>query len=197
MIPDQGVRLGAVERRKQLLGAARDTFGSNGFTATSMNDIAIAAGVTKPVLYQHFESKHQLFLEVLTDTAGQLVDAIAEAVGDATSGRAKLESGFSAYVRFFDETPSNFQVIYGEGVRSEPEFARQHRALLDSFTHFVAEHIDIETLDQGLRLLAATAVGGQLEAVVGQWLESGQPQPAEEVASLLSSLAWRGLRGTS
>ena len=194
---DQGIRLGATERRKQLLVASRESFGRNGFTATSMNDIAVAAGVTKPVLYQHFESKHQLFLELLSDTAAELIEHITSAIDDAATGREKIEQGFLAYVTFFDETPVNYQVLYGEGVRSEPEFEREHRALIDSFAHFTAEHIDIESLEQEYRLLAAASVAGQLEAVVGHWIGSGQQQSVEDIARLLSSLAWRGLRGTN
>jgi len=193
---EQGVRLGAAERRKQLLIAARETFGTKGFTATSMNDVAVAAGVTKPVLYQHFESKQQLFLEVLTHAGNQLIESISDAVVEASGGRDKLERAFDAYVHFFGDTPTNYQVIYGEGVRTEPEFAHTHAALIESFNHFTAEHIDIDSLDEELRLLAATAVAGQMEAIVGQWLRSGKEKSAKEISALASSLAWRGLRGT-
>ena len=195
--PEQsGVRLGAAERRSQLLRVARQTFGTNGFTATSMNDIATAAGVTKPVLYQHFASKHELFLEVLTDSGSQLIDAISIAVSTASTSREKLENAVGAYVSFFAEAPANYRVIYGEGVRTEPEFQQTHAALIDSFQKFTAEHIDIATLDHDLRLLAATAVAGQLEAIVGSWISGGQAQSPERVVDLASSLAWRGLRGT-
>ena len=194
---DSGVRLGAAERRTQLLGAARETFGTKGFTATSMNDVADSAGVTKPVLYQHFESKHQLFLELLTDTAAQLTEAVSAAVESSSTGREKIENGFLAYVSFFGDSPTNYQVFYGEGVRTEPEFASAHKSFNDALHQFGAEHIDIDTLDADHKTLAATAIAGLLEAVVGQWIKSGQPQSAEDIANLLSSLAWRGLRGTS
>lgn len=79
-------RLAAGERRDQLLRAARETFGRNGFTNTSMNDVADVAGVTKPVLYQHFDSKHDLFHEVLSATAQELVQRMQNSVSDSTSG---------------------------------------------------------------------------------------------------------------
>ena len=191
-----GVRLGAAQRRSQLLRVARETFGTKGFTATSVNDIAIAAGVTKPVLYQHFASKHELFLEVLTESADQLIDALASAVAAATSSRQKLEGAVEAYVCFFADAPTNYRVLYGEGVRTEPEFQQTHQDLIESFQKFTAEHIDIASLDQELRLLAATAVAGQLEAIVGLWISGGQTQSCEQIGELASSLAWRGLRGT-
>lgn len=194
---DQGVRLSAAERRLQLLGAARETFGAKGFTATSMNDIAVTAGVTKPVLYQHFESKHQLFLELLNETATKLTHVIEASFADVSTGREKIEVAFRAYVQFFADTPTSYQVLYGEGVRTEPEFAEAQRAVIDSMNHFTAEHIDIASLDQDHRLLAATAIAGQLEAVVGLWLDAGQEQSIDDISALLASLAWRGLRGTT
>lgn len=159
-----------------------------------MNDIAIAANVTKPVLYQHFESKHELFLEVLTETATQLNEIIRGVLAEASTGREKVERGISAYVSFFDEHPENYRVLYGEGVRSEPAFASELRTIQTTINDLVAEHIEIDQLDHELRRLAAEAISGLLESAVGYWLEEGQPQSADQVASLLSSLAWRGLR---
>lgn len=191
---ESGVRLGAAERRQQLLSAAQATFGSHGFTATSMNDIAVVANVTKPVLYQHFESKHELFLEVLTSTARQLNESISEVLLEASTGREKVERGIAVYVDFFAQNPENYQVLYGEGVRSEPAFALELRSIQNTINDLVADHIEIDELDQDLRRLAAEAISGLLEAAVGRWLDEGQTQSAEQVGALLASLAWRGLR---
>lgn len=162
-----------------------------------MNDVALAAGVTKPVLYQHFESKHRLFLELLTDTATRLVERISSAVDSSSTGREKVERGFAAYIDFFTSDPHHFHIIYGEGVRSDPEFQDELRELQSSFGTFTAEHIDIEGLDHASRLVAAQAVAGLLESAVRHWLQSEREHSAEELAALVSSLAWRGLRGTS
>lgn len=198
VIPEpSAVRLGPTERRSQLLTVARATFGARGYSSTSMNDVALAAGVTKPVLYQHFESKHHLFLELLSDTAAQLVDSIEKAVDQATSGREKLEGGFAAYINFFTGDPDHFQILYGEGVRSDPTFQSELRSLQKSFGTLTAEHIDIEGLDHESRLVAAQAVAGLLESALRHWLENEHSHSAEELATLLSSIAWRGLRGTA
>lgn len=162
-----------------------------------MNDVAVAAGVTKPVLYQHFESKHHLFHELLTDTAAQLVERIEQAIDSASTGREKVERGFAAYIDFFTSEPHHFHIIYGEGVRSDPAFLDELRQLQASFGALTAEHIDIEGLDHASRLVAAQAVAGLLESAVRHWLASTQEHSAEELAELLSSLAWRGLRGTA
>lgn len=161
-----------------------------------MNDIALAAGVTKPVLYQHFESKHHLFLELLTDTSSRLIGRIEESIIASSTGREKVESAFAAYVDFFATDLDNFHIIYGEGVRSEPMFTGDLRAIQKSFVDFTAEHIDIEGLDHEARLVAAQSIAGFLESGVRHWLDSGRSMDSGALADLLSSLAWRGLRGT-
>ena len=194
---ESGTRLGAAERREQLLDAAQKTFGTHGFTATSMNDIAVSANVTKPVLYQHFDSKHDLFLEVLTSTANRLSESVAGVLSGASTGREKVERGIARYVEFFSTNPENYRVLYGEGVRSEPTFAQELRTIQNTINDLIAEHIEIEGLDHGLRRLAAEAISSLLEGAVGRWLDEGTPQTPEQVSALLSSLAWRGLRAAA
>ena len=82
------MRLPAAERRTQLIETAVAVFATNGYHATSMNDVAEAAGVTKPVLYQHFSSKRELFVELLADIGAELRDTIAKATADA-AGKAR------------------------------------------------------------------------------------------------------------
>ena len=79
------------------MATALEVFARQGFHATSMNEIADAAGVTKPVLYQHFTSKRGLYLELLSDVGNRLLEAIAKATANAGSPRAQVERGFAAY----------------------------------------------------------------------------------------------------
>lgn len=188
------VRLGAVERRAQLLETARSVFGEHGFTATSMNDIAKEAGVTKPVLYQHFASKHDLFNELLAETAEQLEVYLRDEISSSQTGREKVERGVRAYVTFFDENPHRFRVLYGEGVRSDPVFSERLDRVENSFHDFAAAQIDIAEIDQAHRLVIARAISGLLESGVGHWIQSGMSRSAPEIAATLSTLLWRGLR---
>ena len=187
-------RLAAGERRDQLLRAARETFGRNGFTNTSMNDVADVAGVTKPVLYQHFDSKHDLFHEVLSATAQELVQRIQNSVSDSTSGRDKVEFAASEYFQFFAEEPARFNVLFGDGVRSEKRFWSELKALEDTFVFSVAEHIAIDGFDPAERLLVAQGISGMFEAAARRWMHD-QSIEAEEAAALMAGFAWRGLRG--
>ena len=146
------------------------------------------------MLYQHFDSKSDLFLEVLTATASELNEAISSVLKTAATGREKVEQGIEIYVRFFGSNPENYQVLYGEGVRSDPAFASELRTIQATINDLVADHIEIEQLDHDLRRLNAEAISGLLEAAVGHWLSTGQKIDPTEVSSVLCSLVWRGLR---
>ena len=78
-------RLPASERREQLLDVAMTVFAANGYHGTSMNGVAKAAGVTKPVLYQHFTSKRDLYLELIEDVADRLANEVVRAAKAANS----------------------------------------------------------------------------------------------------------------
>src|ERR1019366_3157058 len=87
-------RLTAVRRRRQLIDVALETFATHGFNETTMEDIATAAGVTKPLLYQHFASKRALYLELIDDVAARPIAALANAASTSTKTRRQVEAGF-------------------------------------------------------------------------------------------------------
>src|SRR3954449_3731388 len=93
-------RLPAARRRRQLLDVALGVFAARGMHGTSMDDIAEAAGVTKPVLYQHFRSKRALFLELLDEVGQHLLTAITNATSTAATPREQVERGLTAYFQF-------------------------------------------------------------------------------------------------
>src|SRR3954468_16705193 len=103
-------RLPAARRRRQLLDVALEAFAANGFHRSSMEDIADAAGVTKPVLYQHFGSKRELYLELLDAVGRQLREPIAKAVTGANRPREQVEAGFAAYFQFVANHQSAFSL---------------------------------------------------------------------------------------
>ena len=105
-------RLPAAERREQLLQVALETFGQKGFHDTSMNDVAEAAGVTKPVLYQHFASKKALYNELVDELGARLERTIFEAAAAADGPRQQVEAGFRAYFRWAIAQGSAFRVLF-------------------------------------------------------------------------------------
>src|SRR5579875_1667097 len=93
-------RLARADRRTQLLDVADELFSARGIQATSMEDIAEQAGVTKPVVYDHFGSKDGLLAAIITRAGNQLAETVLEAVSSADSAEDALASGVRAYFRF-------------------------------------------------------------------------------------------------
>jgi len=181
----------ATERRQQLLDVALGVFARNGYHETSMNALASEAGVTKPVLYQHFESKHELFAQVLQQTGDRLHAAIAETTGGVDSPHDRVEAGFLAFFRFFDDCPDAFSVLYSSSLGSVPEFKREARRVQDTFIAMLARLVRTDVEDDA-RALAA-GVNGISEGMVRYWMHEGRKHTADEMAELTVRLAWGGL----
>jgi AcrR family transcriptional regulator len=192
---DVATRLPAARRRPQLLGVAREVFAASGFHATSMNDVAEAAGVTKPVLYQHFRSKRDLYREVLADVGSRLLDEITKATAAADTQREQVERGFTAYFRFVGDDPAAFQVFFGGGTRRDDEFASLVAQVERAIAEAIAALIDVDGLASDERRLLAQGLVGLAEGISRSWMTDHEREPPERLARLVADLAWRGLRG--
>jgi AcrR family transcriptional regulator len=187
-------RLAAPARRSQLLAVAVAEFGASGYHATTMNQLAEAAGVTKPVLYQHFSSKRALFLAVIGDVGERLRTAVAAATTSAATPHAQVEAGFGAYFRFFADEPAAFAVLFGDAARIDDELAavahRAEAALADT----IAEQIVIGTGADDRRMLAFGIVG-LAEGACRHWAGRGLDLDPADLARRMADLVWYGLRG--
>src|SRR3954453_14044635 len=139
-------RLPAAARREQLLAVALEVFAREGFHGTSMNEVAEAAGVTKPVLYQHFRSKRELFLALLDDVGAGLRNAIGKAAVEAGTPRAQVEKGFAAFFTWMANDRDAFLLLFGGGLRRDEEFAEAVRgveaAIADAIAPLIQADID-------------------------------------------------------
>ena len=187
------VRLPAAERRQQLVETALAIFAARGMHGTSMDDIAEAAGVTKPVLYQHFASKRALFLELLDEVGQQLLTAIANATSDAATPREQVELGLTAYFQFVADHHDSFVLLFGDGTRRDEELAAAVNGVEETIADFVAALIDAD-IDAAHRQLLAHAIVGMAESASRRWVASGADEPAALAASRVANLAWAGLR---
>ncbi|MDP6177489.1 MAG: TetR/AcrR family transcriptional regulator [Acidimicrobiales bacterium] len=185
------VRLPAPERRQQLLCVALRIFARLGYHETSMSALATEAGITKPVLYQHFASKHDLFMEVLAQTGDRLLSAISEQAQEQDTPRQAVEAGFRAYYHFFDESPDAYAVLYGASLGNDPEFRRDRRRVRNAFAEMVARLI--KTADHDDALAMAAGVNGISEGMIRHWMHEGRRRSADEMATLTARLAWGGL----
>lgn len=189
------VRLAPDERRRQLLDVACVEFADRGFYATAMDDLAAAAGVTKPVFYQHFASKRALFVAVLDDVGGRLLEVLREATGSVNTGRARVTEGFAAYFRFVAGDRAAFRLLFGASARNDPEFADVVDGVLSAAAAAVSTLIEIPGSPEH-RLILAHAVVGMAEGISRHALTDpdGSHDP-DQLAQWVAELAWFGLRG--
>lgn len=188
-------RLPAARRRKQLLDVALRVFAERGFHPTSMNDLADAAGVTKPVLYQHFGSKRELYLELLEDVGTQLRESIGKATSEAATPREQVQRGFAAYFRFVADREAAFQILFGGGSRRDEEFAAHVHRVEEMVADAIAALIDVPGLGSDDRRLLAHGIVGLAEGTSRLWLRDGLVGDPEALAARVADLAWAGLRG--
>ena len=188
------VRLPAAERRRQLLDEALEVFAARGFHATSMSDVAEAAGVTKPVLYQHFASKRHLYLELLDDVGGQLQSSIVEATGAAEGPRQQVEAGFAAYFRHVSTHRSAFTLLFGSGARLDGEFTEAVERVEVAIAAAVAGLIEADIDDLHRRILAFGVIG-LAESTSRHWIAEDLDLDPDLLARQVGALAWAGLRG--
>ncbi len=199
-------RLPAARRRDQLLSAALAQFGAKGFHGTSMDDIAEEAGVTKPVLYQHFPSKRTLYVELLETVGAGMLETIASRAQTADTARGRVLAGFEAYFQFVGERTSSFHLLFNSAARQSDDFSEGIRRLEDSVAEVIGTFIEAR-IDKDHRELLGYGIVGLAEVTARQWVhrteeaaqsEGVQPalDPAEGMvlAQRLSDLVWAGLR---
>ena len=189
-------RLRGPERRRQLLETARMAFARSGYHETSMNDIATEAGVTKPVVYQRFESKRELFRAVLEDIGERLQAEVIESAAKAVSPREQVEAGFSAYIEFVKADPHGFRLLFSGASREDDEWSQITRSVERSVAESIADLIQVDGMSKPHRLALAQGVLGMAEGMVRFW----QSDPdlgleLDDLARDLTTLAWVGLRG--
>ena len=176
------------------MDVAIDQFAERGFHRTSMDEIAEAAGVTKPVLYQHFGSKRDLYLELLDDVGGQLMEAIVVSTAQARNARHKVELGFQAYFDFVDGHRNAFSLLFGGGARRDVQFAEAVLKVEARIADAIAPLIEADIDDEHRRLLAHALVG-VAEGTGRHWVQHDLDLDPRVVASRIADLAWAGLRG--
>ncbi len=187
------------ERRDQLLLVARSIFAERGFRATTMDDIAKEAGFTKPILYQYFESKTELYREIVNQTAEKLLTSLRDSVADVDSPRAKIEVAFRVYFEMVVSETDAFRILFIHS--HEGETRGDLRAVELGLVSFLEPLIAVRIKPDHRRQLAAGVVGiaeGAATAWLIQQEGKGWPTPAPGVAERLAqrsaTLAWGGLR---
>ncbi|MCU1603486.1 MAG: TetR-family transcriptional regulator [Frankiales bacterium] len=195
-VPARGQRLPRQARRKQLLGAAQEIFVAQGYHAAAMDDIAERAGVSKPVLYQHFPGKLELYLALLEEHAAALTQRVIEALASTTDNQKRVAASIEAYFDFVDGDGEGFRLVFESDLRNDPAVReRVERMTADC----VAAITEVIAHDTGFPIeearLLSVGLTGLAEIGARWWLSSDERLEKKRAVELLVNLSWRGISG--
>lgn len=192
----RGVRLPRSARRAQLLAAAQAVFVDRGYHAAGMDEIADRAGVSKPVLYQHFPGKRDLYLALLDSADEQIVAEVLTSMKSSSDNRERVTATISAYFAFVDREGGAYRLVFESDLVNDPQVRSRIAQVQEHCAQAVAEVIrhDTECTQQEAMLLA-TGVVGMAQVAARHWLADGRAMSQEQAVRLVAELAWRGMRG--
>jgi AcrR family transcriptional regulator len=195
--PRRSARLPRVARRRQLLGAAQEVFVAQGYHAAAMDEIAERAGVSKPVLYQHFPSKLDLYLALLDQHSEDLVARVRGALESTTDNKLRVEAAIAAYFEFVAGDGEAFRLVFESDLRNEPAVRDVVEGASRECADMIATTIakDTGSVEDEAHLLSV-GLAGLAEIGARYWLTTGSGTVERDRAvALLSALAWRGISG--
>lgn len=179
-----------------MLASAREIFVAQGYHAAAMDDIAERAGVSKPVLYQHFPGKLELYLALLDASCDALVDAVRTALSSTHDNKLRVAATMRAYFAFVDEPDGAFRLIFESDLTGEAAVRDRVERASRICAEAIADVIEEDTgLSRADAMVLATGLAGMAQVTARYWVANNRPIPREEAATLLATLAWRGVRG--
>ncbi|GAB3282893.1 TetR/AcrR family transcriptional regulator [Sinomonas notoginsengisoli] len=187
-------RLPRDERRAQLLAAALEVFAANGFHGAAMDEIAETAQVSKPVLYQHFPSKRDLYIALLDSHLAALTDLMRSALASTTDNRERVNAVIRAYFDFIAADHQAHRLVFQSDLVNDPEVASRLETFNRGFSEAIAEVIASDTR---LPLVEAQLLGrglaGMAQVSARYWLEKSTSLEIDVAADLVARLAWKGI----
>jgi AcrR family transcriptional regulator len=176
------------------LESALEVFVQQGYHAALMDDIAEHAGVSKPVLYQHFPSKLELYLALLDAQVEDLVARVRAALEATTDNRERVRGAIETYFDFVDSKGAAYRLVFESDLRNEPAVRERIESALDSCVEAIADTIAKDTgVGAAEARMLSVGLTGLAEVSARWWLASGGSVSKERAVDLLVSLAWRGL----
>lgn len=189
------VRMTGQERRQQLLDVGRKLFAERGFEGTSVEEIAAKAGVSKPVVYEHFGGKEGLYAVVVDRETRMLQDRLTSALADG-QGRELLEKAALALLDYIETSTDGFRILVRDSpvAQSTGTFASLLSDVASQVEHILVEHFATRGFNAKLAPMYAQMLVGMV-ALTGQWWLDERKPKRTEVAAHLVNLAWNGLSG--
>ena len=192
----RGGRMPRRERRAQLLESALEVFVAQGYHAAAMDDIADRAGVSKPVLYQHFPGKLDLYLALLDTSCDTVIDNCRVALASTSDNRDRVAATMRVFYSYVASEEGAFRLVFESDLTSEPEVRERVDRVTTECAALIAEIIKADTglPDQASELLAVSLVG-MAQVWARFWLAGASDITQDDAAALVAGLAWRGIRG--
>jgi len=189
--------MSAEDRREQLTEVARELFAERGYAASSMEEIAERAGVSKPVVYEHFAAKDAIYKVIVDREVRGLVDRIKAAL-EPGHPRRTISRAVDAFLEYIEDEQAGFKILVRDSPVGTGDGSRSLPSVLDEIARAVELLLRRELRDRGFSvkmapILARSLVG--MIALPGQWwLDAGRLQ-RKYVADQIVNLAWNGLGG--
>ena len=190
----RSARLPRDERRAQLLAAAQEVFVANGYHGAAMDEIAETARVSKPVLYQHFPSKRELYLALLDSHLSALTDLMLGALNSTTDNDERVQAVMRAYYHFIASDDQAHRLVFESDLVNDPDVSARLETFNKTFADAIAKVIAEDTK---LPLLEAQLLGrglsGMAQVSARYWLETDGNLDLDVASDLIYRLAWRGI----
>jgi AcrR family transcriptional regulator len=187
-------RLPRSARRQQLLAAAQDVFVAQGYHSAAMDDIAERAGVSKPVLYQHFPGKLELYLALLDTHCDAIVAKVRGAMAATTDNKERVSGAVQAYFDFVDHESEAFRLVFESDLRNEPSVRERVDRVEQGCVAAITDTIMADTgVSRARAELLASGLVGAAETAARFWLAGGRKVPKDEAEQLMAALSWRGI----
>lgn len=181
-------------RRRQLLTAAHQVFVACGFHGASMDEIAEVAEVSKPVLYQHFPGKRELYIALLDEHMDEFSTLLTEAIASTTDNKLRVSATIRAYYEFIARDSQAFRLIFESDLLNDEVISGRIEAFNAKFARSIAQVIsDDTTLPSAQALLMGRALAGMAQVSARYWVDMADEVPLQEASELVSRLAWRGI----
>jgi AcrR family transcriptional regulator len=192
----RGGRLPRRERRVQLLQSALEVFVAQGYHAAAMDDIAERAGVSKPVLYQHFPGKLDLYLALLDSACDEVIDNCRRALAETDDNKTRVAAAMAAFYSYVAGERGAFRLVFESDLTSEPAVREHVERVTSECAAMIADviHDDTGLPAEQSRLLAVSLVG-MAQVSARFWVSESSGLTQEQAIELVSGLAWRGIRG--
>ena len=192
----RGVRLPRRARRAQLLTAALEVFVAQGYHAAAMDDIAERAGVSKPVLYQHFPGKLELYVALLDQSCDQIISSCAAALESTDDNKQRVQATMHAFYAYMASEEGAFRLVFESDLTNEPAVRARVDRVTTECARLIAGVISEDTgLPEEQSLLLAVSLVGMGQVSARFWLGKEGTIDQDQAARLVAGLAWRGIGG--